>query len=226
MINYTPQYLRLNKGGAYARLGILRGIVAIANASHKPPSLIPATWREARRYGFGNWRAAYCDMSQGLNDNKPVWYAHTGEQFRDERDYREIVTSARHTGYYCDTEQSGLAIGIVGRLTHGRFIAGYRLTDNGERVYFGEVFTDEREAADMADEHARIIGEAELENAEQYREAQNLESETEAAFSRLRECLALRHKACMKYARDEVSALVRTIRNNRETLRTRYAGIL
>lgn len=214
----TPAYLDLSRT-ASQRLATLRK----AN---------PANWREAREYGFGNWRAAYCDMSQGFNGASeahrvPVWYTHTDEQFRGERfaDDCEGV-NLRHTGWYTDAHQEGKARGIVGRLSHDRFIAGYYWSDNGERVYFNKVFTDEREAAQMADAHAESFADIAREHSERFDAAQTLETEIEDAFTRLRECIALRHNQCMEYVRDEIGELIEAIREKRETLARDYSGVL
>ncbi len=40
---------------------------------------------------------------------------------------------------------------------------------------------------------------------------------------RRRECIVLRHAACMSYAQDEITELIEKIRANRETLKTEYA---
>jgi len=203
---------------AYARLADLRARANQFNAK-RPPSE-HRTWRELRYSTFRNAGA----LGQGFNDKTPVWYSHAeGEQFRNERDAHDVIR-LRHTGWFTDGEwQNELAIGIVAGLPHGRFIAGYRLTMNDERVYFPGVFTDESDAARMADEHARVIGEQESEQANKQSAAEKLSSEIEDAFTRLRECIALRHKACMSYVRDEISELVEAIRDKRKTLRTDYA---
>lgn len=221
----APQYLQLNKGGSMARLSVLKMKANDFNRS-RPPGLA-IDWRKARAYTFGNWRAAYCDMSRGFNDGKtPVWCAHTGEQFRNER-FCDDVSEARigHTGWFCDVDQGNKARGIVGMLTHGRYIAGW-MSDNDERVYFDEVFDNEVDAARMADEHARVIAEQESEYNARFHAAQNLETDIDDSFTRLRECLVLRNVACMEYVRDEARGLIECIRSNRETLKTDYAGVL
>lgn len=122
----------------------------------------PMTWRDVR---FATLRSEI-GLGQGFNGATPVWYMHEGEDcFRRVRDAHEIVR-LDHTGWYTDADENGgneLAIGIVASLPHGRFLAGYRLTVNGERVFFPSLFIDERDAARMADEHARVIGEEESE---------------------------------------------------------------
>lgn len=224
-----PQYLQLNKGGAMARLCILKNKAAYTNAPdvNLPPSRGLASWRDAREWNFGNWRHAFGELSQGFNgtdSNKtPIWYCHTGEQFRNEQFADEVQDSPiKHRGWYSNEDCSSKVRGVVGQLTHGRYIAGYHWSDNGERVYFGEVFDDLREAARAADSHAEAYAEAAREDAEKYQAARRLEEETEDALTRLRECIVLRHTQCMDYIRDEIAELIETIRTNRETLSTEY----
>jgi hypothetical protein len=185
-----------------------------------------ATWRDARQWTFGNWRAAFGELAQGFNGEgyarKAIWYAHTGEQFRNERDANDIDGARGYAGWFTDAYGDEKAIGIVGMLTHGRYVAGYRWTSNDERVYFDEVFSDEVDAAKYADQCAESFAEKERDYSEQWQAARALEDATEDALTRLRECIALRHVQCMQYVRDEARGLVETIRANREKLRTDY----
>lgn len=164
--------------------------------------------------------------NQGFNGKMPVWH------FMDESAPFRRITPAhdfsqiKHKGWFCDVDCNDIAFGIVGSLSHGRFVAGYQLSMNGEQVFFDGLFTDEHDCALMSDEHARIVAEAEMEHSQRFNEAQELESKIEDAFSRLRECIVLRHIACMSYVREEISELIETIRNSRETLSTDYAGVL
>jgi hypothetical protein len=222
----TPQYLQLNKGGVSARMAILREMSARSIKDGLPPSLQEKTWREARKYGFGNWRAAYADFGQGLNNGEPVWYSHTGEKFRDEQYADEVTSHLRHTGWFTDVDSSETARGIVGRLSHNRFIAGYEWSSNGERVYFGRVFADRGEACTYADHYAQVFAEEEVEHDRKCREARDIEDELECAVVRLKECIVLRHQKCMGYIREEIAELVETIRDKRETLKTEYANVL
>lgn len=193
---------------------------------HCPEHAKPDSWRRVRAWGFHNWRAAFCaGLHEGQNDGRPVWYAHDGAQFRAERFAHEILGS-RHTGYYTDMDASGIARGIVGRLPHGRFIAGYEWTDNGERVYFSEVFTEEEEAARFADGRAEWFADQAREDNAKFNAARDLETEIEDGLTRLRECIALRHRACMEYVREEAREIIETIRQARETLRTDYADFI
>jgi len=152
----TIQAYQLHKGGTPSRMAILRMVAADSVNNRNPATRLQSgDWRGARHWTLGNYAAAYCS---GVNQGAGNWYSHGGEQFRNERDACEVLRM-RHTGWYTDSYQDGLAIGIVASLPHGRFIAGYRWTDNDERVYFDDVFTNEDDAAHMADEHARVFAE-------------------------------------------------------------------
>lgn len=176
----TIQTYQLRKGGTPARMSILRMIAAdSANNANTHTRLEAGDWRGARHWTLADYESAYGHgMSQGLNGKTAVWCAFSGSAVRNERDAHDIARIG-HRGWFTDNEyQEDMSIGIVGTLTHGRFIAGYRLTMNDERVYFDEVFTDEEDAARMADEHARVIAEQECEYADEQRAELN-ESEDE-----------------------------------------------
>lgn len=159
-------------------IGAARRLAIFKREAASPRWVGPLTWRNVR---FARL-TSHSGLGQGFNGTGcaavPVWYCHDGEQFRNERDACQIVRLG-HTGWYTDVDEGETAIGIVAGLSHGRFIAGYRLTMNDERVYFSELFDNEREAAHMADEHARIIGERESEYAARDRAAQKLDSSIE-----------------------------------------------
>ncbi|MNK49865.1 hypothetical protein D3C87_687300 [compost metagenome] len=218
----APQYLQLNKGGAMARLSILKMQTSEHN-DKRPPSTRRASWRKAREYGFDNWADAYAAMHRGTDtDGANVWVTHCGEYFRDEQDAHDVLRDL-HRGWFTDTMQDEKAIGIIARLPHGRFLAGYRWTSNDERVYFGDVHTDADEAAHAADGHAEAFAEMAREDAERWDEARDLETAIEDSLMRLRECIALRHRECMFYIRDEARECIELIRTNRERLSREFA---
>lgn len=205
-------YLNL-RIGAPARLSILK-----RDFNTRSQHSSAQTWRDVRFATF----LSDCSLSQGLQDNEPIWYTHGGEFFRNERDADRII-SMRHTGWYTDEDCNETAVGIVGSLPHGRFLAGYRWTSNDERVWFPQIFDDESDAARMADEHARVFAEQAKEDDEKYQEARRLEDSIERKEVRLRECLALRNKKCMEYVRSEIEGLIESIRNKRDRLKTEFA---
>lgn len=224
----TARYFNLSIP-APARLQMLRDAFAnhAARYPYCPEHAKPKSWRDIRGTTFKSVHAYCGGLDQGFNGTDghktPVWYCHTGPQFRGERFADECEGGPAHKGWFSDTDFSEKARGIVGRLTHGRFIAGYHWSSNGERVYFPEVFSDEGEAANMADEHARTYAETCMEDSEKQDAARELETGIEDKLQRLRECIALRHKACMRYVRDEIAQLCEVIRENRETLHRDFA---
>lgn len=220
----TKQAYQLNKGGARARMAILRMIAADSvNNFNLHTRLNPGDWKGARHYTMASWQDAY---SSGLHQGSDSWYTHDGEQFRGERDAASILGNHRAAGYYTDTDYNEKAIGIVGRLSHGRFVAGYRWTSNDERVYYPQLFNDEDDAARMADAHASVFAQSAYEDAQRWDEARKLEIDIGEKLTRLRECLALRHNVRTSYARDEARELCETIRTMREQLTTDYADYL
>jgi hypothetical protein len=227
----TIQAYQLKKGGTPARLAILKMIAADSVNNRNPHTrLQPGDWRGARHYTMGSYSAAYShEPSQGFNGKTPVWYSHGGEYFRNERDAGDVLrhtTRDRVGAWHTDVDGRETAIGFVASLPHGRFIAGYRWTSNDERVYFPDIFDDETDAAHMSDEHARVFAEMTREDSEKANHAARIGDDIEDALIRLRECMALRHKACMQYVRDEISTLCDSIRQKREELRTDYADYI
>jgi hypothetical protein len=196
---------------------------------HCPESYKPKTWRDIRAYTFSSYMAAFCHGLNpgfdGIDAHKtPVYYCHTGPQFRGER-YADDVLSNNARGYHTETDARDVKRGIVARLTHGRFIAGYEWSANNERVYYLDVFADEREAARMGDEHARVSAELDFEYSEKMDAARNIQSDIEECENRLNECLALRNNPKFCNLRNTAGRLIADIREKRETLKTEYNGV-
>lgn len=195
---------------------------------HCPEHAKPKSWRDIRGTTHKSV-AAYCGagLDQGFNEtgagSVPVWYGHGGAQFRDERFTNDCEGGPDHKGWctqadgtsFCDG--TGLARGIVGRLPHGRFIAGYWWGDNGERVYFAEVFHDESEAARMADEHARVFAEYSREDNERFEAIRDAEEAEESARKAAR--LAVMARNVSPDHRDIARQLLTELREARATLR-------
>jgi hypothetical protein len=194
-----PQYLDLNKkGGAPARLVILRNMAAHTNAPdvNMPPSRRFADWRAARTQtlltGGHDLCAGYNTESDGTKIN--VWSTFSAPNFRDERNADDIEGARiRHRGWFADADCSNTVRGIVGRLSHGRFIAGYKVSDTGEHVYLDHVFDDEVSAAYDADEFAREYAEQAKEYDERWQAAHALNDEIAEVSRNVARMFKLRH---------------------------------
>lgn len=215
--------------GAPRRLAILKRAADKLNAGHNQRKATgnpePYTWRDMRHCGFHNARAARCELSPGRQDGRPIWYAHTGQQFPRER-YADEITRLNYSGWYTDCDGCETARGLVVALPRGRFLAGYHWSDNGERVYFSDIYDCEDDAARAADSEAELFAEKCRDDDYQYQQARKLEDEIEDNFSRLRECLALRNRDCFAHLRNEARELIASIKEARETLRTEYAAYI
>ncbi len=212
------QAYQLRNGGTPARLAILRMIAADSVNNFNPHTrLDPADWRSARTSTLKSYAASFGALDQGLQDGRPIWYCHTGESFRNERDAHDIIRNGHHKGWYTDTDCRETAIGIVGMLTHGRYIAGYRWTSNDERVYWPEVFTDENDAAHAADSHAEVFAENARDYSERFDAMQLEELNVELRTEELQKSIALRHRA--KFGgKARVIEHIQQLREARETL--------
>ena len=200
------------------RIGAARRLAMFRKEAMQPNWIRPMTWRDVR---FATLKST-TGFDGGRNSE---WYTHndTTGYFRSIKDAHEIVRSLNQ-GYYSDVDSSETVIGIVAALSHGRFVAGYRWTSNGETVIHGGIYGDADDAARAADSHAERYAGICREDSYQYREAQKLEYDIEDSFTRLRECIALRNRACMSYVRDEIAELIEKIRDNRSRLSTEFAN--
>jgi len=122
-----------------------------------------------------------------------IWYTHGDEPFRNER-YADDVDGAHidHTGWFVNDEQDEKTRGIVGRLTHGRFIAGYE-DAGGARVYFDRVHDDEREEARAADREAEIVADNEREYNARWMAANALDDKIAEVSRNVARMFKLRH---------------------------------
>jgi hypothetical protein len=223
MSKAIPFYLRIEpRITSGARLAHLR---ALAANEHKQD------WRAARAWNLGNWYAAYGNLSQGSRTDgktsRAIWYSHMGPHFRNEQ-FADEIDGARigHTGWFSDSDQRATFRGIVCNLSHGRFIAGYYWSDNGERVYFDRVFDDAVEAARYADGEAESIAESEREYDERWQAAHRLNDEIDDHKTRASELFALRNMVQFKgTARDELREVLDDIRAKRERLADEFKDI-
>lgn len=214
----TIQAYQLKAGGTPARLAILRMIAADSvNNANPHTRLTVGDWKAARRYTMGTYAAAYTSRPfAGSNKNDPVYYVF-GEYFREEQCSHDILDHLAHTGWFTDCEGRDKAVGIVARLPHARFIAGYTWTANDERVWFPKVFTDETDAARMADAHAESFANSCREDDERFQAMQLAEFDVEEKTTAVQESIALRHIA--KFGgRDRVRNQIKKLREAREEL--------
>lgn len=219
----TPQYLMLKAGGVRARMSILANAAASTTApgANMPPSLILADWRAARERTF-NESASMADLWQGFNtddagNKTPVWISHAGPQFRNESDASEVdCVRMNHRGWFCDQDQSERCIAIVACLSHGRWLAGYRLTDSGERVYFGKVFDDVTDAAAHADGEAEEYAEKAYEHDVRWCEAGELKEEIADTLRAIRLHFGARNRPDYGYDRTYITDAIAEVREMRE----------
>ena len=118
------------------------------------------------------------------------------------------------------------ARGLVVKLPHGKFIAGYEWSDSGERVYFPEIFDSETEAARRADGHAERFAEACMEDSRRFDDAQELEYRCQKLADNLAEKLALRNDPRFPDAREEARELLTELRELRERLQNDFADYI
>lgn len=164
-------------------------------------------------------------MGGALRDAFPV---HESKAWKDATYARNV-----HNGWYTDPDGvtsrdgTGLCWGMVAYLGHGRWLAGYTLggTDCGA-YHLDEFYDNELDAARAADSLAQHVAEKEQEYQQRWQDARALEDDIDDKSVRLRELLALRHKRCMEYVRDEIAETVEAIRETRAILATEYKGVL
>ena len=213
------EYLNL-KIGAPRRLACLR--TSAQRHNEEFPSGSAATWR-AMRYATFN---SSVGLSQGMQSGESVWYAQDGEQFPREGYADECYRGIRHKGWFTEGSHVETARGLVVKLPHGKFIAGYEWGANGERVYFPEIFDSETEAARAADGHAERFAEACLEDSRRFNYAQELEYRCQKLADHLAEKLALRNNPRFPAAREEARELLTELRETRERLQNEFADFL
>ena len=212
-------YLNL-KIGAARRLGFLRN--AAQRHNEKFPSGNAATWRTVRYAALTHPGG----LRPGSNGDTPIWYADTGPAFPRETYADLCAEGPNHRGWLTDAEFDEKARGIVVRLPHGKFLTGCAWSANGERVYFPEVFVDERDAARRADSHAESFADACREHDAKYREAQKLQDGAEDMAQQLAEKLALRNDPRFPDAREEARELLTELHDLRQRLRDEFADFL
>lgn len=218
----TLQYLNLKLRAPF-RLADLKQKASAYNArAGNFGGPLTVSWRSMRH---GNFRDVL-GLSQGRNGSQRVWITFDGPAFPRETWADEVEHSPiGHTGWYADPDGDNTYRGFIVALPRGRFLAGYYMRDNGERVYFSRVFDDARDAACWADGQAQQDAETECAYQQRWREARDLEDDIADAQGRLRESLALRNHKCFPDMRRRAAGLLERIRAAREKLANDYADV-
>ena len=207
------------------RIGAPRRLAHLRTSAQRHNEKFPAhsaTWKTMRYATF----KSSVGLSQGRQFGASVWYAHDGEQFPREVYADACLSGIRHEGWFTDSYQDEKARGLVVKLPHGKFIAGYEWSANGERVYFPEIFDSETDAAHQADGHAERFAEACLEDSRRFDDAQELEYRCQKLADNLAEKLALRNDPRFPDAREEARELLTELRELRERLQNDFADYI
>ena len=147
----------------------------------------------------------------------------------------EVYARNIHRGWYTNPDGdsakdgTGLCWGMVAYLGHGRWLAGYTIGGEDSGGYHLDTFyTSEMDAARAADSIAEHVAEKERDYQQRHREASELLDRIEERRTELGRALANRNdkRPCFAGIREEIADLIDSIREDRETLRTDYAGVL
>lgn len=139
-----------------------------------------------RNYVFGSYTA---------QPNRPaVYYV----EYRAVRfvDHADNLVRLGHKGWFTDDDfqedvMRGVVCALPARDGQRRLVAGYEYTggdDSGATLFFDQLFDDEKDAARMADEHARVAAESEREYQAEERAKAEAEEAEEARLDNLAAC--------------------------------------
>jgi hypothetical protein len=170
------------------------------------------TWRDVR---FATLRSC-TGWSAGRTFGAPCYCTFSPDRyFRNIRTADGIVPRLPR-GWYTDVDAYETAVGIVAGISHGRFVAGYRWSENNETVIFPEIYTHEEDAARAADSHAERFAEDCREGSYRFRAMTDAESALEDAVESLRDTWHLRRAG--RRDSDDVREAIETLRTAREAL--------
>lgn len=113
---------------------------------------------------------------QGAHSGRGFYLEDAGQPFTRWQ-WADDVVSLRHTGWFCDEYEDEKIRGIVARLPHGRFLAGWSMGEDMASEVDGHIYTDETSAAYAADSMAEHAAELERD----YQEEENAKREAEQA---------------------------------------------
>lgn len=184
--------------GASRRLALFRKEAA------RPGWARPLTWRDVR---FATLES-HTGFDEGREGRRSIWYSHNSALPR-ERFADECNGGPDHEGWFTDEDCNEKARGIVARLPHGRFVAGYYWSSSGERVYFPDVFGNERDAARAADRHAERFADSAREDSERFNAMTRAEGHAESVESDVRNAIAARNVSAYwrEHCRDRIEEL-------------------
>lgn len=160
-------------------------------------------------------------ITGGAHPGRGGYHSRAGIDGLRRVEYADDISGAgiRHRGWFCDEDQDQTIRGIVVRLTHGRMLVGWSM---GEGMYASiecdEIFTDEIEAAQRADE----LAESEREYQTRWRAAQELSDAAQEAQEQIRRLWSARHNEAV---RELICACIVTARDSREQLINEYSDI-
>ena len=111
-------------------------------------------------------------------------------------DHADKLANLGHKGWFTDDEfqddvMRGVVCALPARDGQRRLVAGYEFTggdDKGATLFFDELFDDEKDAAGMADEHARVAAESEREYQAEERAKLDAADAEEARLDNLAAC--------------------------------------
>jgi len=116
--------------------------------------------REGRRITGGYYHAP----TPNSNNGRGFYLDDAGQPFTRWQWADEACDSIPYSGWYTDDHGDSEKIrGIVILLPHGRYMAGWSMGEGMASTIEPGVFDDINEAAQMADEHARVAADAEYE---------------------------------------------------------------
>lgn len=122
--------------------------------------------------------------------------------------FADELVSLRHTGWFLDSNQDEQARGVVVRLPHGRFLAGFE-DGRGSWRCAGQLFDTPEDAAHDADEQARIYAEEEFGHSEVWQEGAILSDAIEKKKNDVVELFSARHN---KRVRSDIRETIADIR--------------
>jgi hypothetical protein len=126
--------------------------------------------REGRRFTGGYYHAP----TPNSNNGRGFYLDDADRPFTRWQWCDDVDTSIRHTGWYTDDHGTNDKIrGIVIMLPHGRFMAGWSMGEHMASAIEPGVFDDIDEAAQMADEHARVAAD----NQREYQASQDTDED-------------------------------------------------